>query len=320
MRGSVRNGTPSTARLVAILKESAQRMEDSGVWYTHRQLYYEFCRSLLPLAQIDTLVASVAAASSVAFLTALRRLAPLPVGVVGASVQLGAPSLIRCIPFTLVPPVDEALFTEVLTIHRARYGEPPGLLAPPSSHAFEVRYRERDPDLYDYGLAFVLVCQDNTIAYMLRANFVHMEIGGAILAMEEATPLPDALVAMLMRTSTPRVLLLHDASPAGLRWAAHVPQLLDLPYGFRITALGLRPIHVLRRHLFALRSHRYSGELPSLNLIERIWLRAGYWVEVAALPPVVLLRSLRYVTRPVPQRRDSWWSELRRWRTSGYMS
>ncbi|MGQ9826718.1 MAG: hypothetical protein ACUVSW_02540 [Roseiflexus sp.] len=308
---------PSVARLVAALDESVLRLGVDGVKYTHRQLYYEFCRSLLPLTQIDALVASVAAASSVAFLTALRRSSSLPASIIGAGVQLAAPSLIHRIPFTLEPPVDAALFDEALAVYRRRHGEPPGLL--PHFYLHGVVHGEHDSDLYDYGLAFVLVCHDSTIAHMLRANFLHMEIASAVLAMEEATPLPDALIAMLIRASTPRVLLLHDASPAGLRWAAHARKLLDLPYGFRVTALGLRPLHALRRHLFALRSPGYTGELPSLNLIERIWLRAGYRVEVAAFPPVALLRALRHATRPV-RRRDSWWSDLRRWRSSGYMS
>jgi hypothetical protein len=236
----------------------------------------------------------------------------------GAGARIAVPSLVRRLPFTLTPPVTDALFDEALRAYRTRYSEPSGLLPddPEPWRAID----GREPDLYDYGLAYALVCQDASIARMLRANFLHMEMACAILALEDATPLPDALVAMLIRASSPRVLLVHDASLAGLRWITHAAELLDVPRGFRVTALGLRPRHALRRHLFALRHAADTGELPaSLNLIERLWLRAGYQAELAALPPVALLRALRRATRPTP-RRDSWWSGFRRWRTSGYMS
>jgi len=306
------------ASLIAALDQSVTQIGTSGVRYTRQQLYYEFCRTLLPFVQVVASWSSVAAVGSASALTVWRRSRPLWSGIIGAGAQIAVPSLVRWLPFTLTPPVTDALFDEALRAYRARYGEPSGLLPddPAPLHAID----GREPDLYDYGLAYALVCQDASIARMLRANFLHMGMACAILALEEATPLPDALVTMLIRASAPRVLLVHDASPAGLRWAAQAAELLDVPRGFRVTALGLRPMHALRGHLFALHHAANTGELPaSLNLIERLWLRAGYQAELAALPPVALLRALRRATRPTP-RRDSWWSGFRRWRASGYMS
>ena len=306
------------ASLVAVLDQSVTRIGISGVRYTRRQLYYEFCRTLLPFAQVVASWSSVAAVGSASALMAWRRSRPLWSGLTGTGIQIAVPSLVRRLPFTLTPPVTDALFDEALRAYRARYGEPPGLL--PDNPAPWRAIDRREPDLYDYGLAYALVCQDASIARMLRANFLHMEMACAILALEEATPLPDALVAMLIRASMPWVLLVHDASPSGLRWSTHAAGLLDVPRGFRIRALGLRPRHALQRHLFALRHAADTGELPaSLNLIERLWLCAGYQAELAALPPVALLRALRRATRPTP-RRDPWWSGFRRWRASGYMS
>ena len=318
MNGLFLKRTSSMASLVAVLDQSVTRIGISGVRYTRRQLYYEFCRTLLPFAWVVASWSSVAAVGSASVLAAWRPSRPLWSGIMGAGAWIAVPSLVRRLPFTLTPPVTDALFNEVLTAYCARHGEPPGLIPddPAPWHAID----GREPDLYDYGLAYALVCQDASIAQMLRANFLHMEMSCAILALEDATPLPDALVAMLIRASAPRVLLVHDASLAGLRWITHAAELLDVPRGFRVTALGLRPMHALRRHLFALRHAADTGELPaSLNLIERLWLRAGYQAELAALPPVALLRALRRATRPMP-RRDSWWSGFRRWRASGYMS
>jgi len=306
------------ASLIAALDQSVTRIGISGVRYTRRQLYYEFCRTLLPFAQVVASWSSVAAVGSASALMAWRRSRPLWSGLTGTGIQIAVPSLVRRLPFTLTPPVTDALFDEALRAYRARYGEPPGLL--PDNPAPWRAIDGREPDLYDYGLAYALVCQDASIARMLRANFLHMEMACAILALEEATPLPDALVAMLIRASMPWVLLVHDASPSGLRWSTHAAGLLDVPRGFRIRALGLRPRHALQRHLFALRHAADTGELPaSLNLIERLWLCAGYQAELAALPPVALLRALQRATRPTP-RRDPWWSGFRRWRASGYMS
>ncbi|MBO9337053.1 MAG: hypothetical protein J7455_20740, partial [Roseiflexus sp.] len=249
------------ASLIAALDQSVTRIGISGVRYTRRQLYYEFCRTLLPFAQVVASWSSVAAVGSASALMAWRRSRPLWSGLTGTGIQIAVPSLVRRLPFTLTPPVTDALFDEALRAYRARYGEPPGLL--PDNPAPWRAIDGREPDLYDYGLAYALVCQDASIARMLRANFLHMEMACAILALEEATPLPDALVAMLIRASMPWVLLVHDASPSGLRWSTHAAGLLDVPRGFRIRALGLRPRHALQRHLFALRHAADTGELPA---------------------------------------------------------
>ncbi len=309
---------PSILSLVTALDQSVTRLESVGVRYTRRQLYYEVCRTLRPSSHLVTWW-SYAVASSIVGLMALARLRPLWVGLAGVGTQVVLPRLLRHLPFTLYPPAPLTLFDEALAVYQTRYGEPTGLLSdvlPMSSLTFG----ERESDLYDYGLAYAIICQDRSIAHMLRANYLHMEVPCAILAAEEATPLPDALVAMLMRAPSPRVFLLHDASLTGMRWIEDAPAQLELPYGLRVRSLGLRPIHALRRHLFALHQPIDLGEIPATLLpIERLWMGAGLYTEIAALPPVSLLRALRAVTRARP-RRASWWVRVRQWRTSGYMS
>ncbi|MCS6939137.1 MAG: hypothetical protein NZM94_07700 [Roseiflexus sp.] len=306
------------SNLDAALECSIAHAGMGGVRYTRRQLYYEVCRTLLPQSRVFTAASQATAVAGSSLTLALRRPHPLWIGAMSASLLMTFPFLVRRLPFTLTPPVTETAFDNALAEYRAHRGDPAGLLpddVPPS-----VALDDREPDLYDYGLAYVLVCQDATIARMLRANFLHMEMSCAILSLEEASPLPDALIAMLMRAAAPRILLLHDASPEGLRFVADAATLLDLPRGFRVRALGLTPMHALRRHLFAIRRSEPAEHLPaSLSLIERAWLRAGYRAEVAALRPVTLLRTLHRVVRPT-RRHESWFSSLRRWRTTGYMS
>ena len=48
MNGLFLKRTPSMASLIAALDQSVTRIGISGVRYTRRQLYYEFCRTLLP--------------------------------------------------------------------------------------------------------------------------------------------------------------------------------------------------------------------------------------------------------------------------------
>ncbi len=310
--------TPSLLSLVTALDQSVTRLDSFGVRYTRRQLYYEVCRTLRPFScLVDRWSYSVT--GGIAGLMALSGRRPLWNGLVSAAVRVTFPQLVRHLPFTIHPPVSVALFDEALAVYQTRYGEPAGLLSdvPPMS---SLTFGERESDLYDYGLAYAIICQDSSIAHMLRANYLHMEIPCAILAAKEATPLPDALVAMLMRAPSPRVLLLHDASPSGMRWVREAPAQLELPYGLRVRSLGLRPIHALRRHLFALHQPVDLGEIPvTLLPIERLWMGAGLYTEIAALPPVSLLRALRAVTRVRPKR-ASWWSRVRQWRISGYMS
>lgn len=319
---TLENGWPSRRFLGALDLETALARGIAlagadGVRYTRRQLYYAVCRALLPPECVIRTSAWMLGAVG-AGLLALRGASPGWTGLTGSAVGLSAPRLVHALPFTLKPPLSESAFEQALAAYRARHGDPPGLLpdAPPSPCA----PYGREPDLYDYGMALALVCQDSALARMLRANLLHMELACAILSLEEASPLPDTLAAMLMRAPAPRVLLLHDASPEGLHLVATAEQMLDPPRGLRLHAPGLRPRHALRMHLFATRRPGAVATLPaSLNLVERAWLRAGYRAELAALRPAALLRRIRRIARPA-QRREAWLTQLRRWPATGYMS
>lgn len=260
-----------------------------SVRYTGRQLYYACCR-WLPLP------------------SAGPRSAP------GATALAGRRWLLSPRPC----PASYDDFRAALAAYRARYGEPAGLLPSPLPPLCVAH--QYTPDMHDYGLSRALVCQHDEIAHMLRANLFHMEAACAVVSLAGGLPLP--VCEMLERTPGATVFFLHDASPAGLALAAHLPDHLHIPEGVAYTVTGLRPLHAMRLRLFA--QHAPASEiaaLPSaLTLPERIWLRAGWQAEVAAIRPAGLLGRLRrIVTGNVSPPRRLLFS-LRREREIGFMS
>lgn len=124
------------------------------------------------------------------------------------------------------------------------------------------------PDVLDYGLPRLLICQRDGIAAMLLANDLHMESGTAVLGGTQVVAgLPDLLRDATERGAT-TVYLLHDATPVGRTWRERVEN--GIPG--RVVALGLRPEQARALHLV-------RG--PSGG------------AELAAVPPVHLLRVLR---------------------------
>jgi len=179
------------------------------------------------------------------------------------------------------------------------------------------------PDLYDYGLPRLLVCQDPEIAGMLLANELHMESACPVFALRDL-PLDPRLTAALQRTPDAVVHVLHDASTAGyaavadvVRWAGDV----------RVHPLGLRPVHATALHLCTTAAARSAvfagGGLPALagglEPWELRWLGAGRAVEVAAVGPARLLRTVHRLVRGVTRNRRR--PALRRQiRAAGFMT
>jgi hypothetical protein len=247
--------------------------------FTRRQLYYELCRGLLPLHRLP-----------------------------------------RRLRYTLPAPVGHERFLAALQ----RHGPVPGLLPEPGPRrpAPEDQTRDDVPDLYDYGLPRLLVCQDPAIGAMLLANELHMESACPVFALPDL-PLDPRLTEALRRTGDAVVYVLHDAGPAGYaavddvrRWAG------DL----RVHPLGLRPVHAAALHLTAApRSAPPAGtraefEDPAgLEPWELRRLRAGRTVEVAAVNPARLLRTVhRLVRGQTRTRRRS--ARLRQLQAAGFMT
>lgn len=280
----------------ALARAAAHAGEPGGISFTERQLYYALCRVLHPLHR------------------APRRL-----------------------PFTLAPPLTHTRFRTALAAYAAKAhgaGEPlPGLLPKPVTEP--VRYapghHTPEPDLFDYGLPRLLVCQSDAVAGMLRANAFPTESACPVYGGGEL-PLHPGVLRMLSQAERATVYLLHDASTAGLAFPAHFTAAAQLPPGVRTIALGLRPRQAMTLHLTHGRRpptpHRgarhnatpgASGIWASLTGREHAWLREGHFVEVEAVPPAALLRTLHRMVREISPPRPTR-QRLRDIRDTGFLS
>ncbi|MFI6334340.1 hypothetical protein [Streptomyces sp. NPDC050535] len=230
--------------------------------------------------------------------------------------------LARRIPRTPPPPLRLPRFTRALD---ALGGEDtPGLLPEPVAAPPVGGAPAREPDLYDYGLPRLLICQDRGIARMLLANHLHLEAACPVLAAEDDLPLRPRLVAALERAEGATVYVLHDASPAGLTLPARVRAEVGPVPGVRVASLGLVPRQAAALHLL---SGRRPAPVPALGPLpaglrphEVAWLAEGRFTEVAAVRPARLLRTVLRLTRGPRPPRNSVWTELRDMRGTGFMT
>jgi hypothetical protein len=208
--------------------------------------------------------------------------------------------------FTVRPPVSYRDFRVAL----AGAGQLPGLL-PPARPRTAVGRFTTEPDLYDYGLPRLLLCQSTDIADMLRANGIATESACPVFAAAEL-PL-DPRVAAMLTLGGGTVYALHDASPDGMAFPDAVAA--ELPEGTRLTSLGLRPRQAGVLHLTHGRAPT-AAEAPDGEPWERRWFGRGRFVEVAAVAPAALLRTVHRLVRGVRPRRPRWTGGRR----SGFLS
>ncbi|MGA5194336.1 hypothetical protein [Streptomyces exfoliatus] len=232
-------------------------------------------------------------------------------------------ALLGRIPGTPAPVLRLPAFTRALdALGRENV---PGLLPPPVAPHLPGTGEPSEPDLYDYGLPRLLICQDRAIAGMLLANHVHLEAACPVLAAPDALPLDPRLLAALERAGGATVHVLHDASPSGIALPARVRAGLGPVPGVRVVSLGLVP-----RHAAALRLPSGRGPAPgpgaladrpaALRPREAEWLASGRFAQVAAVPPARLVRTVLRLTRGPRPPRDCLWSGLRGLRGTGFMT
>jgi hypothetical protein len=175
-------------------------------------------------------------------------------------------------------------FTLATPLRTAELGHVPGLLDSAPAGPQTV------PDeVFDYGLPRLLLCQDDRIAHMLRANDLHLESACPVYSFADL-PL-DPRLRTALRHGGGTVYVLHDASALGLEsvevardWAEDVP----------VNPLGLRPEHARLLHLPALSGGpRAASPIPG----EHRWFATGRIVEVAAVNPARLLRTVHRMVR-----------------------
>lgn len=311
--------TQQTARQVDIraIRHSVAELQTPGrLAYSERQLYYEVCRTLS--RRPDTYLPWVPAVAALPLLAARRTAGATRL--LAAAVLLGVGQrLVHHAPYTLPPPLSDTAFRAALDACRA-HGPLAGLLPTDAAPALPL---DREPDLAAYGLPRVLICQHTSVARMLRANLFHLETTCAVFGLDEVQPLAPEVQAMLARTPTARIMVLHDASPAGLALPTRLATDLQLPAGLTPVSIGLRPVHARRLHLFATRrpfTPALAAAWPeTLTAAERAWLQQGWQAEVESVRPLRLLRTLRRIVSgdlPAPRRRF----DQRRFRELGFMT
>ncbi|MEV0774456.1 hypothetical protein ACIBLA_33930 [Streptomyces sp. NPDC050433] len=286
------------AVLDRVLRTAAEKAGAPGqLRFTERQLYYEVCRVLQPWhrAPRRTHFTSAPALTYDAYRAALRRHGPESVD---------------------------------------------GLLPPFAPTPRQVAGRHTpEPDLFDYGLPRLLVCESDDIAAMLRANGVPMESACPVYGSSEL-PLDPGVLRMLALAERATVYLLHDASAYGLTFPARFARSVDVPDGVRVVPLGLRPRQAGALHLVHGRGPAYAavpahGPAPfvvggagvaagpglafALSRRERDWLRRGRFVELAAVNPASLIRTVHRLVREVRPPRSQL-TELRQVRRAGFLS
>ncbi|MFJ7999873.1 hypothetical protein ACIQ7D_22480 [Streptomyces sp. NPDC096310] len=289
----------------ALLTAVSRAGAPARIRFTERQLYYETCRVLRPVRAVP-----------------------------------------RAVPLTPAPPVRYERFAEALRRQTAR-GRLPGLLPPVAPEPGPEPERERDgdlagarsgvpprasaePDLHDYGLPRLLICQSRSVARMLLANDVHLEAACPVFAAADL-PLDPRLTAGLGRVENATVHVLHDASVAGIALTARVRAALRDPApGVRVASMGLVPRHAVALRLLSGRGGdaeagdghtRLAAVLPSaLQARELAWLARGRSAEVESVPPARLLRTVLRLVRGPRTPDHSVWTGLRELRTTGFMT
>jgi hypothetical protein len=220
-------------------------------------------------------------------------------------------------PFTVAPPLSYSDFRAAL----ARHGSVPGMLGRPVP-AGGVGRHTAEPDLFDYGLPRLLVCEAAGIAGMLRANGLPMESACPVYDAAEL-PLDPRVGAMLTRGGG-TIYLLHDASARGLSFPARLPDLTEVPPGVRVVALGLRPRQAGPLHLTHGRPVRRgpagNGPAVAVSGWELGWLARGRFVEVAAVSPAALLRTVHRLVREVRQGRPALGTRWTTRREAGFLT
>lgn len=277
---------------------------DDKLFFTERQLFYEFNRRMLrkkfwrgPWGWVTGL--SVAGGIAMAIpMFALGPVGLIPLCLGGGGAVYGSMRNKRARaeqadePAILWSAFQGTYLGPWLRVH----GRPQKMIAPPQPDA-PLWHSSAAPDVTAYSFDRALVVQHADLAAMLVANNFHFENNCAILSVD-GYPFKRAkeIMEMLRRNPNLKVFALHDASAPG----CHLPRLLrgsdwfpDL--SIPIIDLGLRPKHAQDMRLIVQKFERPT--LPNdikgaLTLPEIAWLEGGNTAELAVLRPAKLMRAV----------------------------
>lgn len=273
------------------LEKSLANLESFGrIYFTPKQLYYEFCRQQHSPIGIKPKTAATIFGFSVIPTIFFRKnkLALLS----ASALVLGALPTFRKLPHTISPSISRQKFEKLL----AEYLEN-SRIENLLEAKMETHFNNTTPkDLTLYGLPNLLVCESDEISQMLRANQFHLQTPCGVLSLNEASPLSENFRKMMSNAENPQVFYLHDADLESYSLLPNLREKLGLDDKISLRILGLRPIHAKRLHLFAEKKRVEFADLDSLDFLdesEKKWLRSGNSAEVSAISPVRLMRVLR---------------------------
>lgn len=277
------------------LEIGIERLQSFGrIFFTRRQLFYEFCRTLRSPIGLETkTAASIFGLSAIpSFFMTKGKLKNI-VGLLSATAfVLGTFTALRKVPQTLNLPISPSEFENLLQNY-LQNNRIEGLL----EIAQETEFLPLNSnDLMLYGLPNLLICESGEIAQMLRANQFHLQTPCGVLSLQEANPIPESFQKMLSKAESPQVFYLHDASLESFLKIKSLRETLSLNNEIPLRILGLRPIHAKRLHLFAAKTEKNFADLQDFDFLdesEKKWLLDGNSAEIAAVSPIRLLRVLR---------------------------
>jgi len=151
---------------------------------------------------------------------------------------------------------------------------------------------ERDIPLYSFDRA--VICDRARTVDLLIANNFHFENNCAVLSAEGYPAGPfETVRAMLKRNPRLKVLVLHDATPAGCQLAT---KLAGDPAWFKeqvpVIDVGLRPRHAPPfKGLWLIAQGHFVPIGEGVNQSEAAWL-TNYALELAAIRPEQVLKRL----------------------------
>lgn len=274
---------------------SIERLQSFGrIFFTRRQLFYEFCRTLRSPFGLETkTAASIFGLSAIPSLFMAKEKPRNAVGLLSATAfVLGTFAALRKVPQTLILSISLEKFESLLEIY-LQNKRIERLLEVEQETNFTPLIAN---DLTLYGLPNLLICERNEIAQMLRANQFHLQTPCGVLSLREANPLPENFQKMLEQAENPQVFYLHDANLESFLKIRTLREYLSLNDEIPLRILGLRPVHARRLHLFSTKTEKNFADLQDFDFLdesEKKWLLDGNLAEIAAVSPIRLLRVLR---------------------------
>ncbi len=277
------------------LQKSLANLESFGkLYFTPKQLFYEFCRQQSsPIGLKTKTAATLFGLSAIPTIYFAKSKPKNALGLLTASAfAFSALAISKQIPRTLSSTISWSEFQANLSDY-LQNNEIYGLLKIEKY----VNFANKIPDdLTLYGLPKLLICESDEIAQMLRLNQFHLQTPCAVLSLREVNPLSENMQKMLLCAEEPKVFFLHDASEQAFTFIPNLRQTLALKAEIPLHPLGLRPIHARRLHLFAEKNTASNNNLSEIDYLEeseKTWLKNGFTAEVAAVSPIRLLRVLR---------------------------